>query len=257
MPRPLALAAASLLAALALAGCGDEEDSPEIDAAIAAAEALTASGTAHAEISMEGEVPGEQIGFEGFSEMDFDTEETQGEFVYDELPGVPSGTRAEIYSKGTELFARYDFLPAGQWVRLPADPFSAFSPNPSGIVSALDVALEDVEPPGEESIDGEPMTVYEGSFDIGALVATAPEADQEQLEEELAVLDDLEGSLTLYVDSDDVLRRTDYDLSALLPDGSSMLASVEFSELGEPVSFDPPRPQDIRDLDELAAGDSS
>jgi hypothetical protein len=233
---------------LTLGACGgDDEGGAAADALRESARNTVAAGTAQVTYDVEGDV-GERVAFSGEEGIDFETEEAQGDVLYEGFPGLPPNFEAELYTKRDALYLRADAIDPDVWLEVPPDPLSQISTNPTGLVEAFDVALENVEETGTETIDGDEATAYEADYDIERLLTTLSDEEAERFEERLQALEGTEMALDVLVDADGLIRRAVFDMAPLLPEEASFVATTEFSDFGEPVTIDPPDPDDVQTL---------
>jgi hypothetical protein len=254
----LAGLAAVALAGVSAGGCGGDGDDgdgsdPHLETVLAAAQKAVDAGTARAELEFVTEAEGPSPSFSATERIDFRSAQAQGVIEFERFPGIPPKANAGLYSRASEVYARYDFVKGRPWIRLPSDPLADLTTNPVGMVEAFELALSDVSEIGETAVDGEEAIRYAGTYDIEALLATLPEDDRERLGQRLAALESLETPVTVLVDADGYLRQAYYDFGDLIPGEASMSISYELSDFGVDVSFDPPRPEDIITLRELMA----
>jgi hypothetical protein len=233
-----------------LAGCGDERGGEAHEAVTAAARATTDAGSARARLSMHGEAAGRTISIEGSEEIEFESGQAQGSIVFQGFPGLPDETTAQLYTKRSTAYARYDFHEE-QWIKLPPDPLQNISTNPAGLVTGLEIALENVEEAGEATVAGDPATAYHADYDIEALLDTLDEGDAERFRAHLEAMSTLEMPTELLVDDEGALRELRFDFGALFAEGVEFEAVITLDELGAPVAFDPPRADEITTFREL------
>jgi hypothetical protein len=245
-----ALAGALFVTLCVLSGCGDERGGEAHEAVTAAARATTDAGSARARLSMHGEAEGRTISIEGTEEIEFESSQAEGSIRFAGFPGLPDETTADLYTKGSTAYARYDFLP-DKWIKLPPDPLQNISTNPAGLVTGLEIALENVNEAGEATVDGDPATSYEGAYDIEALLDTLDEADADRFRERLEPATTLELPAEMLVDEDGTLRELRFDFGAMFAEAVEFDAVITLDELGAPVTFDPPRPKEITTFREL------
>ena len=253
----LAALAIGVAAAIGAGGCGGDDDNDlaafdqHREAVLAAAQKAVDAGTARAEIEIMTESEGPSPSFSATERIDFRTAEAQGVIEFESVPGLPPNTRADLYSRESDVYARYDFVAGRPWVRLPTDPLADLTTNPTGMVEAFDLALRDVSEVGETAVDGQEAIRYAATYDVEALLSSLPEEDRERLEQRLAPLELTEAPVTILVDADGYMRQAYYDFGELIPGEASMNISFELSDFGLDVSFDPPRPDEIISLREL------
>jgi hypothetical protein len=233
-----------------VAGCGDERGGEAHEAVTAAARATTDAGSARARLEMHGEAEGRTISIEGTEKIEFESGQAEGTITFAGFPGLPDETTADLYTKGSTAYARYDFL-ADEWIKLPPDPLQNISTNPAGLVTGLEIALENVEEGGEATVDGESATSYEGDYDIEALLDTLDEEDADRFREHLEPATTLELPAEMLVDAEGALRQLRFDFGAMFAEAVEFDAVITLDELGIPVRFDPPRPGEITTFREL------
>jgi hypothetical protein len=255
-PRALPAGALLVVALYLLTGCGDERGGEAHEAVTAAARQTMDAGSAHARLEMSGAAEGRTISIKGGEEIEFSSRQSQGTIRFEGFPGLPGETTADLYVKRSTAYARYDFLP-DKWIKLPPDPLQDISTNPAGLVTGLEIALENVEEGGEATVDGEPATTYEADYDIGAVLDTLDEDDEERFRAHLESTHTLEMPTEILVDDHGALRELDFDFGALFQ-GVEFDVVIALDRIGAPVSFDPPRPNEITTFRELRArGDGS
>jgi hypothetical protein len=253
----LAALAIGVAAAIGAGGCGGDDDDEGAasdrhrEAVLAAAEKAVDAGTARADIEIVTEAPEASPSFTATERIDFRSAEAQGVIEFEDVPGLPPNSRADLYTRGPDVYARYDFVEGRPWVRLPSDPLADLTSNPVGLVEAFEIALGEVEEEGETVVDGRQAIRYVGRYDIEALLSSLPEEDRERLERRFAGLESFEVPVTVVVDADGYLREADYFLTQLLPGEATMSVSFELSDFGVDVSFDPPLPEEVIPLREL------
>jgi hypothetical protein len=253
----LAALAIGVAAAIGAGACGGDDGDAEAtssrhrEAVLAAAQKAVDAGTARANVEIVTEGLGPSPSFTAIERIDFQTAEAQGVIEFESVPGLPPNSRADLYSRGPDVYARYDFVEGRPWVRLPSDPLADLTTNPVGLVEAFELALGDVSEVGETAVDGQEAIRYAATYDIEALLSSLSEEDRRRLEQRLTPLESLETPVTVLVDADGYMRQVYYDFSELIPGEGSMNISFELSDFGVAVSFDPPRPDEVISLREL------
>lgn len=242
-----------LAAALAvtLAGCGGEaEQGDEFSEVRDALEATLAEGTVQNDLEFQFEAGGESFSFEGMQVTDLGTGEAAGEFTYEDLPGAPGVTTAELYSDGEDVYARYDFRP-DEWLFLPPDPLASIS-DPSNLLIVYETAFEEVAGGEESEVEGDPTTLYQATYDLAEVLTTLPDDDREAAEQQLSQLDEETLQVELHVGEDGLLRRFEVDIGSAIPaEDATAVATIDFVDYGTPLDAEPPDPADVVPLDQV------
>ena len=270
MKKLLALAAAATL----FAACGTEEAAlpPLQNPRSALIHAMTSAyeaGTMHEEFEMTVSAGGEDLSFSG--EADVDTENQRASMSMD--LGMVGGTMDMIMDRGV-IYLRSDVLPIAdtEWVSFDAaaiDPaaasqFGGFggSMDPSAY-AALFAGAVHVAERGTEEINGVETTHYVGTIDLAKAIEGFADTFTEdvdrktakQLEAAFGQLEDLGlGRIPFeaWIDAHGLLRRESLamDFGALIPGAgdASMEMTVDFSDFGEPIEIEIPKPSEVTDV---------
>lgn len=125
----------------------------------------------------------------------------------------------------------------------------------TGFVDSLKGAGATVVETGTDTVDGTPVTVYEGSIDPDAAVA---QSSPDQAADVQAALDQLGGSFempfTAWVDADGLVRRLELRVSADMGVASmDMTVTIELYDLGAPITITPPPADEVSDFGGLSS----
>jgi hypothetical protein len=185
------IAAIALALAPALAGCGDSGGDAEPVAPQAAADGaaeltravgvMQRKGTAEFTLVFTSDgVSSGQDGIEaqGAGIVDFRNTRAEYRVRYDEAPGVPSGTEIDLFSDGSETYARasgtrqrYELQEPDLVASGPADSFKYIATDTVGVHET-----------GTKTIAGRACTIYEGKLDFARIRARAPAAHRAEFD---------------------------------------------------------------------------
>lgn len=128
--------------------------------------------------------------------------------------------------------------------------FGVMGSDWSGFLDSLKGAGGSVVERGADSIDGVPVTVYEGTIDPQAAIAQASPDDEADVQ---AALDQMGGTFdmpfTAWVDSDGMVRRLEVTVSADMGGATmDMTVTIELYDLGAPITITPPPADEVTDF---------
>ena len=181
------------------------------------------------------------------------------------LGGVPGSlVTHEIVDCGTAYMkVETDRLIPGfdpGWIKLDASELTsgaqgsqslgAFGADWYGFVDSLKGAGASVTERGTDSIDGVPVTVYDGTIDPRTAMAEAAPEDAAGVQ---AALDQMGGTFempfTAWVDADGMVRRLEMKVVADAAQATmGMTVTIELYDLGAPITITPPPADEVTDL---------
>ena len=128
--------------------------------------------------------------------------------------------------------------------------FGVMGSDFSGFLDSLKGAGGSVVERGTDSIDGVPVTVYEGTIDPEAAIAQASPEDAADVQ---AALDQMGGTFempfTAWVDDDGMVRRLELTVVADMGLATmDMTVTIELYDLGAPITITPPPADEITDF---------
>jgi len=278
----------TLIAALALAGCG-AKDSASLDPVAEAAQNTAQISTMH--MSMRGtmSVPGLDAPVAMTARGGFDNERKLGSMTMDmsDFAKAAAGTKLadpklwrgeQVFDFGRHpiLYMRFPFmtqsLPGNkQWIRIDLQlvgeamgmDFSQLmqgtQSNPAQQLDYLRAVSGDLKEIGTEQVRGIQTTHYRATVDLRKYPELVPEDQRESTQATIDQLVKLTGLTTypvdVWVDSKQLVRRMAFDQSFKTGAGKmSMQMSVDYFDFGKPVEvLIPPRSQ-TADFSELIKG---
>ena len=128
--------------------------------------------------------------------------------------------------------------------------FGVMGSDWSGFLDSLKGAGGTVVERGTDSIDGVPVTVYEGTVDPESAIAQASPEDAADVQ---AALDQMGGTFempfTAWVDEDGMVRRLEVTVAADMGLATmDMTVTIELYDLGAPITITPPPADEITDF---------
>jgi hypothetical protein len=274
MKRLLAcLAVSSVL----LAACADGPApvNPR-DAVLNAMKAVYEVGTFHQELEMSMSGAGESFSMSG--EADVDNVQKRIDMTMD--LGMLGGEMQLLMDGGVVYMRSPVFQDAGtEWVSMDPskmDPaaaaqfggFGTGTTDPSAYIG-LFAGVFDVKAAGEQELRGVPTTHYVGTIDLKKVIegfadVVGEDVDgetKEQLEMVVKQFDSLgideKIAFEIWIDEEGLPRRQriSMDFGELVPgdEEASMQMTVNFSDFGEPVDIELPRPSEVTDMTEALA----
>jgi hypothetical protein len=258
-----------------LGACG--EASPQVNPRDAVLDAMTAvyqAGTMHQEFEMSVSAGEQSFSFRG--EADVDNARQRISMTVD--LGMLGGSMDMVMSDGVIYMRSPMFQDVGtEWVSMDPsklDPaaaaqfggFGTGSTDPSSYVG-LFAGVIDVEAAGEEQIAGVSTTHYVGTIDLRKVIENfadvagddVPKETREQLEfaiDQLAAIGmDKDLPFEIWIDREGYPRRQKMtmDFGGLLPgaEDARMEMTADYSDFGEPVDIDVPRPSQVTDVTKM------
>jgi hypothetical protein len=259
-----ALAAVTVLAALALAACGGGSssgggeavattESGSADALLAAAATkATDAGSSKVDFTITTQIPGQEgpVNLTGNGEFDYANQ--QGKLTYDfsELfaaAGQPVGNepvevildKNVVYMKfallsklipGGKPWLKFDIQKIGEQQGLDLSQLQQLNQgDPSQILGYLR-GSGSVEEVGKETIDGVETTHYTAVIDLDRVASQAPPALQDQVQTQIDKLKEQTGigelPMEVWIDDDGLPRRVSYTFDASLTGGSEKTSTV-------------------------------
>ncbi len=220
-----AIAAIAVASAVALGGCGEEEQPEPIspraraDGAAALTRAVAVmqrKGTARFTMSYTSEgVPSGQKGVEaqGAGILDFRHARGRYRIRYDEAPGVDPGTTVDLFEDGSTTYARnrqgrYERQEPGLVANATADVFKYLASDTSGVHET-----------GTKAVGGRPCTVYAGKIDFARIRARAPAARRAEFDRTSRGI--RTQAFNVCIDKGDVVR--EYGVEVRVPGGGDFV----------------------------------
>ncbi|HUF59919.1 MAG TPA: hypothetical protein VMR89_10655 [Actinomycetota bacterium] len=265
------------VSAVLLAACADVPApvNPR-DAVLNAMRAVYEMETLHQELEMSMSAAGEDLSFSG--ESDVDNVRKRIDMTMD--MGMLGG-EMQILMDGGVIYMRWPvFEDVGtEWVSMDPskmDPaaaaqfggFGMGTTDPSAYVG-LFAGVFDVKASGEQELDGVSTTHYVGSIDlakvlegfsdvVGEDVDAVTKKQLEMAVEQFSLLGiDKKIPFEIWIDEDGLPRRQriTMDFGDLVPgtEEASMEMTVDFSDFGQPVDIEIPRPSEVTDMTETLA----
>jgi hypothetical protein len=261
-----------VLAALPLA-CGGGETSPEA----AVAEAATKTEEAgSARVTFAGTltgVPGGSFTMNGEGEF----AKKRGRMTFDlSEAGVPGGSMEMIFD-GLVIYMKFPpelaaVLPGGKsWVKMDLEElgkqqgidfgelmqFSQSDPTQS--LQYLRGASDDFEKVGEEAVRGVETTHYRGTIDLRKAAEALPDSARKSFDRVIELTGASKIPFDVWIDDEGLARRVNYDQALPTSNGqeASMALTMEFFDFGVEVDVESPPENEVVDLQELIAGESS
>lgn len=247
------------------------------DAVLDAMSAVYEAGTLHQELKMSVTAEGQTFSFTG--ESDVDNERQQIQMTMD--MGMLGGEMQIVMADGVVYMRSPVFQDAPtEWISMDPskmDPaaaaqfggFGAGTTDPSAY-AGLFAGVFDVEASGETEIGGVSTTHYVGSIDLARVLESFSDVvggdvdagTKEQLEaavEQFRSLGiDEKIPFEIWIDDEGLPRRQriTMDFGDLVPGAgdANMEMVVDYSDFGEPVDVDVPRPSEVTDVTEQLAG---
>jgi hypothetical protein len=247
-PTPLRRSGGVLLAVLALAGCGDDEQGSETSRLIEEASRTTlAKGTARQHLDFRTE-PGRKLAFSLDGLVDMAADDERGTIRYDSFEGVAPGTEVEYVT-----FDEIDyFREAGteSWLKTETteqDALANSSDIPSGL-RRLGAVTNDARPVGRETIRGVPTTKYEARADLVQSLRTVPPEQRDEALKLARIHKKKEMPAQVWIDSGGAIRRLRYDLdfdNLRIPSNGedTIVVVVDLFEFGVDARIQPPPPE--------------
>lgn len=261
-----------VLAALPLA-CGGGETSPEA----AVAEAATKTEEAgSARVTFAGTltgVPGGSFTMKGEGEF----AKKRGRMTFDlSGAGVPGGSMEMIFD-GLVIYMKFPpqlaaELPGGKsWMKMDLeelgkeqgidfDELMQFSQSdPTQSLQYLRGASDDFEKVGEEAVRGVEATHYRGTIDLRKAAGALPDSARKSFDRVIELTGASEIPFDVWIDDEGLARRVKYDQALPASNGqeASMALTMDFFDFGVEVDVEPPPENEVVDLQELIAGESS
>jgi hypothetical protein len=265
------------VSAVLLAACADAPApvNPR-DAVLNAMKAVYEMGTLHQELEMSIAAAGEDLSFSG--ESDVDNVRKRIDMTMD--MGMLGGEMQILMDGGVIYMRSPVFEDVGtEWVSMDPskmDPaaaaqfggFGMGTTDPSAYIG-LFAGVFDVKASGEQQLDGISTTHYVGTIDlakvlegfsdvVGEDVDAATKKQLEMAVKQFSVLGiDKKIPFEIWIDDDGLPRRQriTMDFGDLVPgtEEASMEMTVNFSDFGEPVDIEIPRPSEVTDMTETLA----
>jgi hypothetical protein len=278
--RTIALLVTFSLAALGLAGCGSEDVAEVVSpqAAVAGAATKTAdAGSARVSftgtvngvaggpvtVSAEGEYTGRQArmtldmsalgaatggAFGGEMELVMD-----GLVIYmkrpsqitSALPGGKEWIRLDLAVAGEELGVDFEELRQIQQA------------DPTQTLKYLLGASDDFERLGSEKVRGVETTHYRGTVDLRKALEEIPADSRDELERVLELTGEPTMPFEVWIDGDGLTRRMKYEQPLPADQGgeeTTMALTMEMYDFGAEVDVEPPRDDEVIDLQKLGLG---
>jgi hypothetical protein len=239
--------------------------------------AVYEAGSFHQSLDMSMSAAGQSLSIS--AEADVDNENQRIGMTMD--LGMLGGKMQMVMDDGVVYMRSPAFQEAGtEWVSMDPskmDPaaaaqfggFGAGTTDPSAFVG-LFAGVFDVKASGEQELKGVPTTHYVGTIDLRKVLAgfsdvvgeDADAATRKQLEvavEQFEALGiDEKIPFEIWIDDEGLPRRQriTMDFGDLGPgsEGAAMEMTVDFSDFGEPVDIEIPRPSEVTDMTEKLAG---
>jgi hypothetical protein len=276
----------TVIAGLALAGCGAETVSLERAARAAGAVDREGSYRMSLEVAIEHPELGRPMVTKGSGE--FDTKHKRGHMVTDlgslaAQAGAPPGVDFELefllddfvmYEKVPEIvpaserdtsggkpWVKIDLRRAARSSGIALDQFNEMANSAQSIPDQLRGLTGDLERIGTEEVRGVETTRYKGTVDLRKLTDMAPpEARSTMRRLNQKMIDDLGGPtypIELWIDGDDLLRRERHVTTKSQPgvEGKFKATSTsEFFDYGTEIVIKPPPEEDVHDLTDETEG---
>ena len=274
----ISLAASSVLLAGCAEGPGPVDPVDPKDAVLDAMIAVYEAGSFHQRLEMSMSAAGQSLSMSG--EADVDNEHQRIDMTMD--LGMLGGEMQMVMDGGVVYMRSPVFSDVGtDWISMdPAkmDPAAAAqfgglgagTTDPSAFLG-LFAGVFDVEAAGEQELEGIPTTHYVGTIDLKKVLEGFADVVGKDVEavtrKQLEVAVDQFESLgidekipfEIWIDDEGLPRRQriTMDFGDLVPgaEQAKMEMSVDYSDFGEPVDIQVPRPSEVTDMTEtLAAG---
>jgi hypothetical protein len=207
------------------------------------------------------------------SEMNMDMGSYLRDLAGSEASEVPDSLTLRMVLDDTLMYMKFDAIPAepgmeywyvqdleaeAEDLGLDSSMFdqqTVFGVGPSGYIEQLKGAGADVQESGSDTIDGVPVTRYEGTIDPLVALEKADPDKRDELERALEQTGMGEPMpFTAWVDDEGIVRRISQELSADM-DGVSMhiVQVIDLYDFGAPVTITMPPADLVRDMSELSA----
>jgi hypothetical protein len=277
----ISLAASSMLLAGCAEGPGPVDPVDPKDAVLDAMIAVYEAGSFHQSLEMSMSAAGQSLSMSG--EADVDNEHQRIDMTMD--LGMLGGEMQMVMDGGVVYMRSPVFSDVGtDWISMdPAkmDPAAAAqfgglgagTTDPSAFLG-LFAGVFDVEAAGEQELEGIPTTHYVGTIDLkkvleGFADVVGKDVDAVTRKQLEVAVDQFESlgidekiPFEIWIDDEGLPRRQriTMDFGDLVPgaEQAKMEMSVDYSDFGEPVDIQVPRPSEVTDMTEtLAAGAGS
>jgi hypothetical protein len=271
--RRVALLAAAPAAAIALAACGADDESPAAgDNPVAAAATLTleAGSSSFTQVAtIDITALGADVSGDFTAEGEFEFAERRGRYTLDLTDlvgqlGVPGSATGEVIREDTVVYLSFPLLSllvpgATEWIKIDLGESSELAGfdlgrfnelvDPALYLAYLQAASDDAEDLGSEDVSGTETTHYRTTVDLERALETAPASQQSTIQ----ALIDADTSLLpadVWIDDDGLVRKIAFEFPATDQPGAGAV-TMELSDFGVEVTLDMPSDDEVTDIAEL------
>jgi hypothetical protein len=253
--------AASLLVALALAGCSGAEK-VSLESVAHAADRTQSAGSSRMAMEMTIAVNGQRMKIVADGAFDYRRARGWMEMDLGPLGSLNDGTpmpRMTMMIEGNTIWMRVPPAMSAQtggkpWARVSAGGnglgMGVQNPDPSQMLDSLRGLTDSLERLGRSNVRGVDTTHYRAHLDLRKAVAQAPAAERKNLEAMLRLVGGLdEVPIDLYLDDSDRVRRMElkYEFEVLERKMEAQL-KLELFDFGAPVAFKRPPAHQVAEL---------